>query len=89
MPYRLAHARAGEKAGPLQPPGEGPEAQWPREAKISGRAVVAGPGPERLDGDRFRADVADVVHTHRHAEATMPVVGWWSPTNGLQRIERG
>jgi Pyridoxamine 5'-phosphate oxidase len=69
-------------------PVEGSEAQWPGEAKISGRAVAAGPITEGPDGDRFHADIAAVVHTHLNDEATMLVVEWWSPTHGLQRIER-
>src|SRR5690349_24542892 len=40
-------------------PVEGSEAQWPGEAKISGRAVA--PDPTE---DRFHADVLEVVHTH-------------------------
>src|SRR3954465_11997966 len=38
-------------------PVEGSEAQWPGEAKIAGRALSE-------DGERFRVDVAEVVHTH-------------------------
>jgi Pyridoxamine 5'-phosphate oxidase len=68
-------------------PVEGAEAQWPGEAKISGRAVAAGPagGP---DGDRFQVDIAAVVHTHLNEKATMLVVDWWTPTHGLRRVER-
>jgi hypothetical protein len=68
-------------------PVEGSEAQWPGEAKISGRAIAAGPvaGP---DGDRFQADIAEVVHTHLDERATMLVVEWWTPKQGLRRIER-
>lgn len=66
----------------------GSEARWPGEAKISGRAIAAGPNTEGLDGDRFHADITDVVHTHLNQEATMLVVEWWTPRNGLQRIER-
>ncbi|MBV9049676.1 MAG: pyridoxamine 5'-phosphate oxidase, partial [Solirubrobacterales bacterium] len=69
-------------------PVEGYEAQWPGEAKISGRAVAAGSVTGGLDGDRFHADIADVVHTHLNQEATMLVVEWWTPTSGLRRIER-
>src|SRR6478672_13662051 len=36
-------------------PVEGREAEWPGEAKISGRAVAAGPITEGPDGDRFHA----------------------------------
>jgi hypothetical protein len=79
-------------------PVEGSEAQWPGEAKISGRAMAAGPvtggadgdGADGggADGDRFHADIAEVVHTHLNAEATMLVVEWWTPARGLRRIER-
>ena len=76
-------------------PIEGAEAQWPGEAKISGRAIVAWPnnaGPDsgdpNTDGDRFRADIGEVVHTHLNDEATMLVVDWWTPTDGLRKIER-
>src|SRR5260370_24844973 len=44
-------------------PGEGPEAQGPGEAKISGRAIYARPLTERAAGDRFYADIAQAVHT--------------------------
>jgi hypothetical protein len=72
-------------------PVEGAEAQWPGDAKISGRAVAAGwtGGPDGgPDGDRFRADIAEVVHTRLNPEATLLVVQWWTPGRGLRRIER-
>jgi len=69
-------------------PVEGSEAQWPGEAKISGRAIAAGPITAGADGDRFHADITEVVHTHLNDEATMLVVEWWTPTHGLRRIER-
>ena len=69
-------------------PVEGSEAQWPGEAKISGRAVPAGPVTEEADGDSFHADIAEVVHTHLNAEATMLVIEWWTPAGGLRSIER-
>ena len=67
---------------------KGSEAQWPGEAKISGRAIAAGPITEGANGDRFRADIAEVVHTHLNEEATMLVVEWWTPTQGLRMLER-
>jgi hypothetical protein len=70
-------------------PVEGSEAQWPGEAKISGRAIAARPFIEGADGDRFHADIAEVVHTHLNEKATMLVVEWWTPRHGLRRIERG
>jgi Pyridoxamine 5'-phosphate oxidase len=69
-------------------PVEGSEGQWPGEAKIYGRAIAAGPITQGPDGDRFHADIAEVVHTHLNEEATMLVVEWWTPTHGLRRIER-
>ena len=69
-------------------PVEGAEGQWPGEAKISGRAMPAGPVTEGPEGDRFRADIVEVVHTHLNEEATMLVVEWWMPTHGLRRIDR-
>ena len=69
-------------------PVEGSAAGWPGEAKISGRAIAAGPVAEGPHGDRFRADIAEVVHTHLNEQATMLVIEWWSPAHGLRRIER-
>jgi hypothetical protein len=69
-------------------PIEGAEAQWPGEAKISGRAVAAGAITDGPEGDLFHVDIAEVVHTHLNEKATMLVVEWWTPRHGLRRIER-
>ena len=69
-------------------PVEGAEAQWPGEAKISGRAIAAGPITEGPDGDQYHADISEVVHTHLNEKATMLVVEWWTPEHGLRMIER-
>ena len=74
-------------------PVEGAEVSWPGEAKIAGRASSAGPvtpGPDGggPDGDKFRADIAEVVHTRLNEAATLLVVEWWTPAGGLQRVER-
>jgi hypothetical protein len=69
-------------------PVEGEESKWPGEAKVSGRATHARPPAEASDGDRFYADITEVVHTHLNGEATMLVVEWWTPTHGLRSIER-
>ena len=69
-------------------PVEGAEAQWPGEAKISGRAIASGPLTEGPDGERFYADIAEVVYTHLNEQATMLVIEWWTPTHGLRRIDR-
>jgi hypothetical protein len=68
-------------------PVEGAEAQWPGESKIAGRAILDGPSAGE-DGERFRADIAEVVHTHLNETATRLVVEWWTPSRGLERIER-
>jgi Pyridoxamine 5'-phosphate oxidase len=83
-------------------PVEGAEAQWPGEAKIAGRAVLVealddGAGEasageasaEAAGGDRFRADITEVVHTHLDDKATVLVIDWWTPSGGLRRAERG
>lgn len=67
-------------------PVEGAEAQWPGEAKVAGTAVPTGEVPQ--GGDAFRADIAEVVHTRLDEAATLLVVEWWTPTGGLQRVER-
>jgi hypothetical protein len=69
-------------------PVEGAEADWPGEAKISGRLVSAGPITAGPEGDRFVADVTEVVHTHLNAEATLLVIEWWTPAEGLRSVER-
>ena len=69
-------------------PIDGSEALWPGEAKISGRAIAARRITDAADGDRFHADIAEVVHTHLDASARVLVVEWWTPTHGLQTIER-
>lgn len=69
-------------------PTEGAESQWPGEAKISGRAIAAGPTTQGPAGDLFRADIAEVVHVHLDDEATRLVVEWWTPSRGLRKVER-
>jgi hypothetical protein len=69
-------------------PVQGAEAQWPGEAKIAGRAIAAGPITDGPEGDRFRAEIAEVVHTHLNPSATLLVVEWWTPTHGMRKIER-
>jgi hypothetical protein len=64
------------------------EAEWPGEAKISGRAAKAELAAEAPDADGFHAHIAEVVHTHLDEKATMLVVEWWTPAQGLRRIER-
>jgi hypothetical protein len=67
-------------------PVDGREAEWPGEAKVAGRALPTGDGNQ--DGDRFRAEITEVVHTHLNPEATLLVVEWWTPERGLRKVER-
>ena len=74
-------------------PVEGAEAQWPGEAKISGRAIAAGPvtsdgAGEAPDGEMFVADITEVVVTALKADGTKLVVESWTPERGRRRIER-
>ncbi|WP_328306705.1 pyridoxamine 5'-phosphate oxidase family protein [Actinomycetospora sp. NBC_00405] len=69
-------------------PVEGAEAQWPGEAKIAGRALLTGAITEGPGGDLFHADIDEVVHTHLDERATRLVVEWWTPAQGLRRVER-
>jgi hypothetical protein len=69
-------------------PVDGAEAEWPGEAKIGGRAILVGPGVGGPEGESFRADITEVVHTHLDDRATMLVVEWWTPAQGLRTVER-
>ncbi|MCL2541585.1 MAG: pyridoxamine 5'-phosphate oxidase family protein [Nocardioidaceae bacterium] len=66
-------------------PVEGREAEWPGEAKVSGRAV---PRSSDDGADHFAADIAEVTFTRLDPGATMLVVTWWTPEHGLHRTER-
>jgi hypothetical protein len=74
--------------GPTVHPVEGKEADWPGEAKIAGRAVLAGPIAEGPAGDQFHADISEVVLTHLNPEATLLVIESWTPHRGLRVVER-
>jgi hypothetical protein len=73
---------------PTSHPGEGKDAEWAGEAKIAGRAVLAGPIGEAADGDLYRADVSEVVITRLNPEATLLVIESWTPARGLRVVER-
>ena len=88
--------------GPTFHPQEGKERDWPGEAKITGRALPAGPvttdeqsetheqgeQSEQPDGEMFLADITEVVITGLNAEASKLVVESWTPARGLRRVER-
>jgi hypothetical protein len=74
--------------GPTFHPQEGKEAEWPGEAKIAGRAVIAGPIGEEAAGELFVADISEVVITRLNPEATVLVIESWTPQRGLSVTER-
>ena len=74
--------------GPAFHPQEGKEAEWPGEAKIAGRAVLAGPAGERSAGDLFLADISEVVITRLNPEATLLVIESWTAQRGLRVVDR-
>jgi hypothetical protein len=74
--------------GPTFHPVEGKEAEWPGEAKISGRAIATGPIGEGADGELYDADIAEVVVTRLNPEATLLVIESWTPARGLRVVER-
>ncbi|MDP9793587.1 hypothetical protein J2S43_002099 [Catenuloplanes nepalensis] len=93
----MAHARKGSDLrrdprfalhSATVDPIEGAEAAWPGEAKISGRAVSAGPITEGPAGELFRAEIESVTHTHLDEKAALLVVEWWTADGGLRRVER-
>lgn len=58
---------------------------WPGEAKVTGRAVEL-TGSD--DADRFRVDIAEVVHTRLGTPADHLVVESWDPERGLVTFRR-
>lgn len=83
--------------GPTFHPEPGKEAEWPGEAKVSGRAIAAGPigagdepgePGEHPSGEMFHADITEVVVTGLNPEATLLVIESWTPERGLRRVER-
>jgi hypothetical protein len=69
-------------------PPEGDEAGWAGDAKVAGRAVLAGQLDGEVPGDLFRADLDEVVRTGLNDDGTALVVESWRPGAGLRRIER-
>jgi len=69
-------------------PQEDKEARRLGEAKIAGRAVLAGPIDEGPAGDLFLADISEVVSTRLNPEATLLLIESWTPQGGLRVVER-
>lgn len=64
------------------------QADWTGDAKVSGRAVPAGPVTEGVGGESFRVEVNEVVITRLNDEATRLVIESWRPDGGLRTVER-
>lgn len=75
---------------PTVDPVDGDEASWPGEAKIAGRARSAGPidAEGAPSGERFVADIDEVVLVHLDDEATRLIVDWWTSEHGRRTAER-
>lgn len=72
----------------VDPPDDDP-AGWAGEAKLSGMAIdegSVGEGDEAADS--FRVDVREVVFTRVGTPPDHLVISWWTPEQGLRRIER-
>ena len=74
--------------GPTFHPEDGKEAEWPGEAKVAGRVVLAGPLGDGADGDLFLADISEVVVIRLNPAATLLVIESWTPERGLRVVER-
>ena len=73
--------------GPTVDPPENP-AEWPGEAKVAGRVALVG-GPEGdAAGQRFRAELDEVVLTRLTDAGDRLLVEVWRPGRPLRRIER-
>jgi hypothetical protein len=76
----------------LHSPTDDPPAErasgWAGEAKISGRAVDAGPLSSPAAGARVRVEIDEVVLTHLNKAGNRLVIDAWHPGRGRRRVER-
>ena len=81
---RAADLRREARMALHSPTRDAPEddpAGWPGEAKINARAVEVAP-------DRFRLDIAEVVHTKVAADAEALEITTWRPDSGVTVVRR-
>ncbi len=69
-------------------PPEGNDAGWPGEAKLAGRAVWVVDYDGDVSIDVVDVDVTEVVLTVLGEPPDHLVVEWWTPSGGVQRVER-
>lgn len=77
--------------GPTGNPPVGEESSWEPEAKIAGTARSGGPVLDddgHAQGEWFLADITEIALTGLNDDATMLRIEWWTPEDGLRRIER-
>jgi hypothetical protein len=74
--------------GPSVDPPEGNPSGWPGEAKVAGRAVLEGDLEGDVSGQRFRADLDEVVLTKLTDAGDRLLIQVWRPGVPLRRIER-
>ena len=74
--------------GPTVDPPEGHPTGWPGEAKVAGRAVLAGDVKGGPEGQLFHADVDEVVLTRLNDAGDRLLIEVWRPGGPLRRIER-
>lgn len=84
----LGDPRCALHSPSVDPPAHDP-AGWAGDAKVSGRAVHAGPlpagGPQ---GDAFRVELEEVVRVGLNGAGDRLVVELWRPGRPLRRVER-
>ena len=73
---------------PSADPPEGNPAGWTGEAKVSGRAVLVGDIDDEGSGQRFRADLDEVVITRLTEAADRLLIETWRPGSPVRRVER-
>ncbi len=71
----------------VDPPEDDPTG-WPGEAKVAGRALVAGDVDDEASGVLFRAELDEVVMTGLNDAGDRLVVELWRPSQPLRRVER-
>ena len=74
--------------GPTSDPPEDAPVGWVGEAKVAGRAVLAGDVDGEASGQLFRADIDEVVLTKLTEAGDRLQVEVWRPGQALRRIER-
>lgn len=73
---------------PSVDPPMGAPAGWSGEAKVAGRAVLAGDAEGDDSGQRFRADLDEVVVTKLTEAGDRLLIETWRPGAPLRRVER-